>query len=70
MTGLSDGEHKALRLNKKIINFESHLRSGVVALSKRAEHAKDKDEALKFSQASLNLATAVATLRRLDQGDN
>ena len=38
--------------------------------SRMAGVSPDANEAMKFSQAALNLAHVLATLRRLDQGDN
>lgn len=70
MTDLHEENHRTLRINKKLPDIEVNLRLGVIALSRKAENSEHQDEAMKFSQAALNLANAVATLRRLDQGDN
>ena len=70
MTELAEENHKMLRINKKLSSIEVNLRLNVIALSKKAGASEHQDEAMKFSQAALNLANAAATLSRLDQGDN
>ena len=62
--------HKTIRINKKLDSIEATLRLSVIALSKKAGASEHQDEAMKFSQAALNLANAAAALSRLDQGDN
>lgn len=69
MTDVPEENRKMLRINKKLSSTEVNLRLGVVALSKKAAASEHQDEAMKFSQAALNLANAAATLNRLDQGD-
>ena len=70
MTDLPEENRKMLRINKKLSGIEVNLRLSVVALSKKAGASEHQDEAMKFSQAALNLANAAAVLSRLDQGDN
>jgi len=70
MTEIFEENHRTLRLNKKLAGIEINLRLGVIALSRKAGASEHQDEAMKFSQAALNLANAAAVLSRLDQGDN
>lgn len=70
MTEIFEENHRTLRLNKKLAGIEINLRLGVIALSRKAGASEHQDEAMKFSQAALNLANAAAALSRLDQGDN
>ena len=70
MTEIFEENHRTLRINKKLAGIEVNLRLGVIALSRKAGASEHQDEAMKFSQAALNLANAAATLSRLDQGDN
>ena len=70
MVNLPKENHKTIRINKKLSGIEVNLRLSVIALSKKAGASEHQDEAMKFSQAALNLANAAAALSRLDQGDN
>ena len=70
MTDLHEENHRTLRINKKLAGIEVNLRLNVIALAKKAGVSGHQDEAMKFSQAALNLANAAATLSRVDQGDN
>ena len=70
MVNLPKENHKTIRINKKLDSIEATLRLSVIALSKKAGASEHQDEAMKFSQAALNLANAAAALSRLDQGDN
>jgi len=38
------------------------IETAVKSLAKKAENSQDQDEAMKYSQAALNLAHAIATL--------
>ena len=69
MTDIPEENRKMLRINKKLSSIEVNLRLSVVALSKKAGASEHQDEAMKFSQAALNLANAAAVLSRLQTGD-
>ena len=69
MTEIFEAEQKTIRLNKRVASSEVQLRLNVIALAKKAGASQHQDEAMKFSQAALNLANAVAALHRLNQGD-
>jgi len=52
------------------MKYEIEIETAVRSLSQKAEKSQNQDEAMKYSQAALNLAHAIATLGGHERENN